>query len=138
MQASSVFSLCPRLSAASFCYIYFSFCCFVFIHCCLHVRALKSLFPSLDLLLNPSLPPVPPLLNHPPTSLFYPLRLMERITGLLKIATLQSQFIFFFLSFSLFPFLMFLFFPLFLTSLRREMSNGEKACQLIYQVAAHV
>lgn len=29
-------------------------------------------------------------------------------------------------------------FPLFRTSLRREMSNGEKACQLIYQLAARV
>lgn len=39
---------------------------------------------------------------------------------------------------SLSPFLMLSIFSLFCTSLRREMSNGEKACQLIYQLAAHV
>lgn len=58
---------------------------------------------------------------------------MEHITGVLKIALLQSQFIFFFPYFSLSAILMLLFFSLFRTSLRKEMSNGEKACQLIYQ-----
>lgn len=64
---------------------------------------------------------------------------MEHITGLLKIALLQSQFIFFSFRLSLFlPSKCSYLFPLFRTSLRREMSNGEKACQLIYQLAARV
>lgn len=57
-------------------------------------------------------PPVPLLKTPQPFfSLLYPLKLMEHITSLLKIALLQSQFIFFFfLSFCLSPFLMLLFF----------------------------
>lgn len=94
---------------------------------------------SISLSLTQSLSPTcPPSLT--PSALFsllYLLKLMEHITGLLKIALLQSQFIFFFiLSFSLSLFPNAPIFSLFRTSLRREMSNGAKACQLIYQLAA--
>lgn len=113
----------------------------LFIHCYLPISPLCfkltfSRFPSLDLLLDPSLPPVP-LLNPPLFSLL-PSQSNGAYNRLTKNSHAASQFIFFlsvFLSFSLSNVPIF---SLFLTSLRREMSNGEKACQLIYQVAAHV
>lgn len=110
----------------------------LFVHCYLPISHLCfkltfSLFPSLDLLLDPSLPPVP-LLN-PPLFPLLPSQTNGAYNRLTKNSHAAKSVHFFFLSFSLSNVPIFF---LFLTSLRREMSNGEKACQLIYQVAAHV
>lgn len=63
---------------------------------------------------------------------------MEHITAVLKIALLQTQFILFLFAFFFFslPNALIFFFFFFHTSLRSKMSKEEKACQLIYQLAA--
>lgn len=72
-------------------------------------------------------------LPYPPLILLHPPRLMEHVTGGLKIARPQSQFLFFpsvFLSVLRSNTAIFLFFC---GSPGRKMSYGEEACHLIYQ-----
>ena len=96
-------------------------------------------FTSLYLWLNLSLPPVAPFLTpHSPLLPLVPSQTNGPHYKLTKNSPTAKSIHFFlsvFLSFSLpnAP----IFSP-FRTSLRREMSNGEKACQLIYQLAARV
>lgn len=131
----------------SLCWLYLAFPFSIITPFILNPSATSSFFSSLMLplpfpffcfWLDPSLPTCPS--PQDPSALLLPLVPSQTNGAHYKLTknspAAKSIHFFFFLSFCLSPFLMLLFFFLFRTSLRREMSNGEKACQLIYQLAA--
>lgn len=115
--------------------------CFIMFHAFILFRFtfMIVMFPILLVISfsSPSLFSPVPLFSLPPTSLSHHLKLMEHVTGVLKIAVLQSVHFFLSIFFS-FPLPNIPIFLFFFPSPRRGMNNGEKACQLIYQLGAHV